>query len=375
LTGNMASCLLDDVVVPALQCLHYSPLRSASNIRLLTIRDLCSLDTAEAIHVTIEEHLLENVPTYNTLSYRWGESERPEKIVAGDRKYISVTRNLLAALNHLRRKGQHFRRKDPVPVWIDAICINQDDIQERGSQVHLIRQIYQQASKVIVWLHTLAPITPRTQGSWTVARKSNEQYYLSSPRVDDQHGLVELPLFGLQMFRHPWFMRIWMLQEIVYAQVINLMRSSGDDRDGGLLSLSWEEVVEWVEEYFDRELSDPRNTVVEEELELSMAMMLVMHQWRGRSRNRAPIKPLSELFSRTKLSGASEPKDKVFALLALASDVNIDTFQPDYTLPWKGLCVKLTLHTTKQSNTLDIFRSIGLCHKAQPRLFFAILGP
>ena len=114
------------------------PLRSVPNIRLLTIRDLCSLDTAEAIHAPIEEHLLENVPTYDSLSYTWRESERPVQTVAGGGKYICVTRNLFAALHHLRRKGQKFSRKDPVPVWIDAICINQDDIQERGSQVLLI---------------------------------------------------------------------------------------------------------------------------------------------------------------------------------------------------------------------------------------------
>lgn len=64
----------------ALQSFHYPRLRDSSSIRLLTIRDLLSSHTGEeVIYVVLEDYSLYDVPTYNALSYTWGESERPEQ--------------------------------------------------------------------------------------------------------------------------------------------------------------------------------------------------------------------------------------------------------------------------------------------------------
>lgn len=62
----------------------------------------------------------------------------------------------------------------------------------------------------------------------------------------------------------------------------------------------------------------------------------------------------------TRFCGASDPKDKVFALLALASDVDLNAFDIDYRMSWIDISVGLARHTILQSNTLDILSWIGL---------------
>ncbi|CAG8295894.1 unnamed protein product [Penicillium salamii] len=87
--------------------------------------------------------------TYEALSYCWEGNVRSESIALNGCEF-GVTRNLFAALQHIR---------DPQlsrTLWIDAICINQgggeSDIEEKNKQIPLMRKIYAQAGRVIVWL-------------------------------------------------------------------------------------------------------------------------------------------------------------------------------------------------------------------------------
>lgn len=83
--------------------------------------------------------------SYEALSYTWDGTERTQRIKI-DGNVIGVIHNLHLAIEHLRSKD-----KDRI-LWIDAICINQDNIQERGHQVQHITTIYKEAEQVIVWL-------------------------------------------------------------------------------------------------------------------------------------------------------------------------------------------------------------------------------
>ncbi|KAJ5116704.1 heterokaryon incompatibility protein-domain-containing protein [Penicillium angulare] len=82
---------------------------------------------------------------YEALSYCWGSQNKPESAILNGLT-LPITTNLKAALQHLRDSQL------PRTVWIDAICINQDDNKEKGKQIPLMRRIYAQASQVIVWL-------------------------------------------------------------------------------------------------------------------------------------------------------------------------------------------------------------------------------
>ena len=81
--------------------------------------------------------------SYEALSYVWESADNPQLVFINDSE-MSVKGNLHAALLHLR---------DPFIdriLWIDAICINQEDDEEKSHQVRLMAKIYAKASRVIV---------------------------------------------------------------------------------------------------------------------------------------------------------------------------------------------------------------------------------
>ncbi|KAL8942688.1 MAG: hypothetical protein Q9211_001286 [Gyalolechia sp. 1 TL-2023] len=88
---------------------------------------------------------LEVGPRYEALSYAWGNASEKRLIYVNDQPF-SVTINLDIALRYLRKTNV---ARD---LWIDAICINQDDIAEKTHQVNIMRLMYSVASRVLIWL-------------------------------------------------------------------------------------------------------------------------------------------------------------------------------------------------------------------------------
>ncbi|KAF2026318.1 hypothetical protein EK21DRAFT_74457 [Setomelanomma holmii] len=100
----------------------------------------------QALHLTILYASLDDYPPYAALSCEW-RNERPWRLIDVDESSsILVTSNCFGALIRLRlKKGWHIH-------WVDAICINQEDVQERNAQVSMMINIYQHADRTIVWL-------------------------------------------------------------------------------------------------------------------------------------------------------------------------------------------------------------------------------
>jgi hypothetical protein len=101
----------------------------------------------ELVHVN-----LASKPRYTALSYAWGSPETPCTIsIEGNS--INIGQNLADALFELTPRlvpGTAFAKQDH--IWVDAICINQQDLAERSRQVRMMRQVYEQAHQIFVWL-------------------------------------------------------------------------------------------------------------------------------------------------------------------------------------------------------------------------------
>lgn len=140
---------------------------------------------------------------YEALSYCWGGSDKPYSISIGDR-YLPVTANLHAALLQLRDR---FLSR---VLWVDAICINQDDKEERGQQVRSMAEIYCKASRVIVWLGKAETDNDDTLAAIALAgQKSTEP-------VSDKTSQEAV----LALLKRPWFRRIWVSYIICPALTI-----------------------------------------------------------------------------------------------------------------------------------------------------------
>ncbi|THV51616.1 hypothetical protein BGAL_0105g00010 [Botrytis galanthina] len=123
---------------------------SGDQIRILDILPHGGTDNTLPICCDITVVALSNNPQYEALSYCWGESNETVDIeVAGNPR--SITTNLQAALRHLRLPN---RKRS---VWIDQLCVNQDDNEERLSQVHLMYNVYSQCNRCLAWLGEIDP--------------------------------------------------------------------------------------------------------------------------------------------------------------------------------------------------------------------------
>uniref|UniRef100_A0A8H7K1W5 Heterokaryon incompatibility domain-containing protein n=1 Tax=Bionectria ochroleuca TaxID=29856 RepID=A0A8H7K1W5_BIOOC len=180
--------------------------------------------------------------SYEALSYAWGET-LPKFDVKVNGFGFQIGGNLHSALRQLRYQDQRRR------LWVDAICINQDDIQEREEQVSMMRGIYGTARSVIAWIgesdgsgderafdfmdkilnqiHSrvvlerfLAADTAPTSSEFSLAiHKDNMDWIRSVASL----GLVGSPWLDLlHLLQRPWFSRIWIIQEVAMASEVTI---------------------------------------------------------------------------------------------------------------------------------------------------------
>lgn len=122
----------------------YRPLNAKiSEIRVLTL--LPSNKPIDPVHCSLDYVSLDDKPRFEALSYVWGPSTPRHDIFLDGAKF-TVTPSLHAALTALRH------RKKPRIVWADAICINQDDDDDKAYQVPLMGRLYTEATRTVIWL-------------------------------------------------------------------------------------------------------------------------------------------------------------------------------------------------------------------------------
>jgi hypothetical protein len=139
---------------------RYSDSLSDQQLRLL---DLNFGHDDETVCLDIRTYSLNDHPPYIALSYTWGDPNVTVPVLCNGR-VIDVTRNLKEALWQFRKdrkrmvrpKSSTMSRGQPLHFWIDAICINQTNNEEKSVQVGLMAEIYQQALHVFVWLGPVA---------------------------------------------------------------------------------------------------------------------------------------------------------------------------------------------------------------------------
>src|SRR6187549_3375093 len=121
---------------------EYEAFSASNSIRLLRLFPGKADDPLESC---LESFVMDRIPEYEAISYVWGDAIHAERIMV-NRRGVYVTVNLYNALLAVRR--EHTTRL----LWADAICINQQDDDEKGCQVGLMGTIFSRAKCVLAWL-------------------------------------------------------------------------------------------------------------------------------------------------------------------------------------------------------------------------------
>jgi ankyrin repeat protein len=258
---------------------------------------------------------------YEALSYTWGGSHKAHDIEVGD-GMMAVTQNLSLALRSLRKSEE-----DRI-LWIDAVCIDQENDKEKSHQVHQMGLIYAQAARVLIWLGSSTLMTDLVFDEMSrfekrvVRRKcgdldvSDEQYQgvLSSVHILDGNGetqLTEDAEIGLEdLLSRPWFERAWIIQEVANAEYARVACGS-------------KSVLAQTFALFPLLCRFTPSQHCQAILDV-MPGPTRKHTWWERSHD------LNTLLFKFRGCQASDPRDKIYALLGIASD------RPTKELPAPG---------------------------------------
>lgn len=122
----------------------YRPVSAGTlQFRLLTILPTRTAKVHCILHIASLDHDI--IPAYETISYVWGDRDQRDSIVVNG-TILNVPHSSALALRHLRQPDRE--RK----VWIDAICINQADLEERSAQVRMMAEIYSRGTQNLIFL-------------------------------------------------------------------------------------------------------------------------------------------------------------------------------------------------------------------------------
>ncbi|KAI8667445.1 HET domain-containing protein [Fusarium sp. Ph1] len=314
------------------------------------------------VSCTISHVSLDHPPPYLALSYTWGSTHRNCRIFVNGAS-LNVTESLQVALVHLRRQD------GPLILWIDALCIDQTDEVEKTEQVGQMQEIYSKATSVITWLG------PATESS-DMAMRWIEHYgsLASNIGIGTKPELrllsllqtldtspEKLPHANLEeflkaicsqlsqesvvlalstLFGRPYWSRVWVVQELAYGRSVRFVC--------GNMTTS--------EEHLHQTLRLLRNTKQYYQSRSAKHFQSAALWWSNVLGTQSPINilkvrrargaqgpfPLMYLMRILRNFQATDPRDKIFALLSFARDGQELGLYPDYQASCKDVYLKTT---------------------------------
>ena len=311
---------------------NYIPLdQPKGQIRLLVIEP--GLLDAE-LRCSLKHASLDDSLDYEALSYAWGKSRRVRRICLNSQN-TGIANNLYGALKRLRRVNSER------VVWIDALCINQADVEERNQQVSQMWSIYEKAKEVIVWLgeatlssglalNFLRKATRHTETDeeWMVDVVSNPENARHWEALKD-------------LLSRDYWSRVWIIQEVVSAS--SLAVYCGND------IIPWDDFTHLMHMFV---LHAPALAQQDSfwQLQLNHFVDKIVPAQLGHIRkvlkskgNSSSSWDLYNLLMTHHERSATDPRDKVFALLGLVAALGDGEvpFKADYNLSKYQVYVKV----------------------------------
>ncbi|PMD32423.1 HET-domain-containing protein [Hyaloscypha variabilis F] len=290
-------------------------------------------------------------PCYEALSYCWGDASKRETIVCNGRT-LSITESLYNALRELRNGH-------PV-LWIDAICIDQSSNAEKNQQVLLMRNIYEAASHVLIWL---GPLPTGNHGGLGVIRGLLNAKSAQEVRDDRRSWLVltdaERKDYGLPGFlesvrgdpayiafanllERAWFTRVWIIQELAVSRDAIVI-------EGLSHQYSWTD--------FETAVDYTETAKIPPFWQTYGPTMSIRNLERVRQDFRSGEgTPLLNLHLFYRRFSATDLKDKIYALCGLASDAGPDDLavRIDYNTKIADTYREVALWMLRKGRYLDI---------------------
>jgi hypothetical protein len=360
---------------------YYSDRLGLATIRLLRLH---RWHPFQRLRATIENIPLGDARGYHAISYTWGKSRAKNRVLVVDGSAFYCHEATYNALYHFSSvwKSQL--------VWIDYICIDQSNEEEKGGQVELMRHIYSRAREVRVQMMPPSgqgAVLADTNGVGVLIRRL--AWFVSdlnpSPQelVDFLHREIET--FGerrwsdlVDFFANPWFTRAWIIQEVVAGSPVEVYYKNR--------YINWESMSLAAGVISEPELLPLlrrcQNGLQARKNAISFSGVLRIRHFHLKYRTHAPylhsdpmvlalfqvslrfkVTPLSFLLSQCSSFEATDLKDKVYALLGLAIDTdfcNRRLLWPNYLKSLPTVLEDTARHLVEGRMYFDVLSYVGV---------------
>ena len=319
-----------------------------SHIRLVTIHPKDQV--SQQIKCDLETCSLDEQLDYEALSYVWGDQGSETEILLNGQVF-RVRKNLAFALEDLRLADR------PRRLWIDAICVNQGDHEERSSQVLLMRQIYRYASRVVVWLGIC---TPENLSALNFLRSvdemmSDEDEMPSQSDVAKVRNYLDTDMSAKEglsylysdLLMQAWWRRVWVIQEVAVSSRASVVIGESE-LEWSSLFYAIKIIVTTGALPFER-ASPILNEVLKSALSLSNIEALRKRIKQG------SLPSISTLVAGNRQT-ATDPRDLVYAYLGLAKECDHPLLTPNYldSNTASVTFINIIEYSVRIENTLDI---------------------
>ena len=322
-------------------------------IRLLHLRPRNR--TRELLDCTLETVSLNSHSFYETISYTWGAQTTQRKIRLNGHD-CSIPSSALDALQALQ-----FPDMERI-LWIDAVCINQADDTERGQQVALMRDVYRQARRT--WVHlngnnsspsatflSIKTLAQQTRKDKTPNRVLNHETNLDAQDHETMNGTSLPPQCEkealIDFYNLPWFRRLWVVQEVALSREVWCIWCNQ--------CIAWRDIAaaaSWLFHAFPQQHGTSRLNCV------GIDNVTIMQQYCNKLANAGSVEypSLGNLLANGRHFKATEPKDKVFAMLGM-TDSRL-SFKPDYQQDLVAVYARATRAAIEETQSLHVFRYV-----------------
>lgn len=253
---------------------------------------------------------------YEALSYTWGDPREQAIIRVNSTENFLVRQNLESALRDLRLATE--RRV----VWIDALCINQDDVTERSEQVRLMRSIYANATVVRSWLDL--EVDPGNPAFFRLRSLSEDA------DVKDLGDDADFWTPVKEVLTHGYWSRIWIQQEIAYAAQWTVQCRQNDIPSKCLMRLATLLVMKLWGFYTDPLLDKAKWKAL-----MPTPLRPLLYRSRRDSDEVSSVTfygPLNRALRECRDLKSTDPKDKVFAMLGMIDGCHDGDIDVNYGL-------------------------------------------
>ena len=353
-----------------------------NNPGLIRLIELLPGGWEDDLRCNIHTFSLDTPPTYDALSYSWGDESQDDpnlptdflssllRAYESDQKFLRCNGQILLISSNLYNALRRLRDKSVKYLWVDRVCIDQSNVLERTEQVQLMGEIYSKARLVVVWLgeedsHTVPAFTLMERISKLATLSAIRSFHADASDIfkQDARQTMGLPSFPSadwesmhRLFERRWFQRSWVIQEVALADDAVVVC--------GCRIFNWDDVGRTgqylVSSGFFRAMQDTYGRQGRPTFASTIQ----------NSRARVKLdedRSLTLLLSSMRRFKATDPRDKIYSLLGLARNkkdpephgkVNNNVIRPDYSSSVDTIFRQVTKSLIKHESSVTLLSTV-----------------